>query len=70
MWIGVHDGSFDLFDAGAAASAELERLVEDGNPGPLSSLLSTGVQGVIFSPGIGPGSPPLFGADSSIRAMS
>ncbi|MBT0960099.1 spondin domain-containing protein [Denitromonas iodatirespirans] len=65
MWVGVHDGSFDLFDAGAPASAALERLAEDGNPGPLSSLFSSGVQGVVVGPGIGPGSPPLFGPGGS-----
>jgi hypothetical protein len=35
VWGGFHDGTFDLFDAGSAASAALERLAEDGNPDPL-----------------------------------
>ena len=65
VWLGVHDGSFDLFDAGAPASAALERLAEDGNPGPLNALFSTGVQGVAFGPGVGPGSPPIFGPGGS-----
>ena len=65
LWVGVHDGSFDLFDAGAPASAQLERLAEDGNPGPLGTLFSSGMQGVIFGPGIGAGSPPIFGPGGS-----
>ncbi len=32
IWVGVHDGSFDLFDAGAAASSSLELLAEEGSP--------------------------------------
>lgn len=36
-WFGFHDGNFDLFNAGSAASASLEAIAEDGN----SSVLST-----------------------------
>ena len=35
-WIGFHDGGFDSYDGGAAASAGLERIAEDGNPAGLS----------------------------------
>lgn len=31
FWVGLHNGAFDLFDAGSAASPGLERLAEDGN---------------------------------------
>jgi len=31
LWIGLHDGSFDLFDSGSSASAGLELLAEDGD---------------------------------------
>ena len=30
FWFGVHDGSFDIYDLGAASSAGLEALAEDG----------------------------------------
>lgn len=60
VWVGFHDGSFDLFNLGAAAGAALERLAEDGNPAPLDSQFQTatsnGVSGVIFSPP----DPPVF----------
>ena len=35
VWIGLHDGSFDLFYLGGAASPALERIAEDGYVGPL-----------------------------------
>lgn len=39
-WIGVHDGNFDLFNTGEAASPALERIAEDGNTGPLTALFA------------------------------
>ncbi|MDA7632667.1 spondin domain-containing protein [bacterium] len=36
VWIGIHNGSFDLFDLGGSASEAMERLAEDGNTGVLS----------------------------------
>lgn len=30
LWFGLHDGGFDLFDAGSPASSSLEDLAEDG----------------------------------------
>lgn len=38
VWVGFHNGSFDLFTAGESASTALERLAEDGNADPLVSL--------------------------------
>lgn len=40
VWLGVHDGTFDLFTSGEAASAGLERLAEDGNTAPLSAVFA------------------------------
>ena len=31
LWVGFHDGSFDLYDPGQPVSAAFERLVEDGS---------------------------------------
>jgi hypothetical protein len=36
----LHDDSFSLFDMGAPASSELERLAEDGDPAPLAGMLA------------------------------
>lgn len=63
VWVGFHDGGFDTFDTGGQASVALERLAEDGNPGPISVAFSTAGythQGVIFSPG--GALPPIFEA--------
>ena len=35
VWVGFHDGSFELFKVGVGASAGLERLAEDGNTLPI-----------------------------------
>lgn len=52
IWIGLHDGTFDLYDLGSPASAELERIAEDGNAAPLGdSLTDSGrgsIQGVVL----------------------
>jgi hypothetical protein len=55
-WIGFHDGTFDSFNAGAAASAGIEAIAEDGNTGPLSALFAgSGVDGMVGGAPIGPG---------------
>lgn len=45
VWVGFHDGSFDLYNSGSAASAHLERLAEDGSTAPLSAAFALGVSG-------------------------
>ncbi|MDP2786823.1 MAG: spondin domain-containing protein [Pseudomonadota bacterium] len=40
VWVGFHDGGFDTYNLGAAASANLERLAEDGNAAPISAAFS------------------------------
>jgi len=37
LWVGLHDGSFDLFSTGTAASLGLEELAETGSPATLMS---------------------------------
>lgn len=57
MWIGFHDGGFDLFDEGAhiKPGGALERLAEDGNAQPLvaefTAQVPKGVTGIIEAPG-------------------
>lgn len=66
VFFGFHDGSFDTFDSGSAASSSIEALAEGGNPGGLVSDISGvagaqshvllqdgsgGPPGVLFSPG-------------------
>lgn len=49
VWIGFHDGSYDLFDVGqpVLAGSTLERLAEDGNPEPLQVEFGSSVPGGI-----------------------
>ena len=47
LWVGFHDGSFDLFDSGGLASQGLEDLAEEGDA---SGLNSGGVDGLVFGP--------------------
>ncbi|NNC43678.1 MAG: DUF4331 family protein [Acidimicrobiia bacterium] len=57
VWVGFHDGSFDLYNLGEAASAELERLAEDGNTGPLSDAFQSAGAGSTDATLPGPNGP-------------
>lgn len=47
VWMGFHDGSFDVYDLGAAASPQLEAVAEDGDNQPISDdFLATVVGGI------------------------
>jgi hypothetical protein len=66
VWVGFHNGGFDVYDSGAAASAGLELIAEDGDPSVLagefaasSAGMAGGVGGVVTSPG-GFGPLPVF----------
>lgn len=65
LWVGFHNGSFDSFSAGSAATVGIERSAEDGNASALSTGFSastpTGVQGVL------PGGPAF---PSAIRSLT
>jgi len=58
VWLGFHDGTFDNFDAGSAASAELQALAEGGDVSGIQGLFTgNGVQGVVAAPDGFPGAP-------------
>lgn len=61
VWVGFHDGGFDLFDRGGSASAGLEAVAEDGNFDPLAgefeTAASAGVGSVITAPAGFAGAP-------------
>jgi Ca2+-binding RTX toxin-like protein len=51
VWVAAHNGSFDTFTAGSAASTAVERIAEDGNVSALRADFAAseaGVDGVIF----------------------
>ena len=79
FWVGFHNGSFDTYDLGAAASAALEAIAEDGNTAPLAAdfaLSGAGsVDGTIGGGPFGPGSVismtfNLDGSDPAARYFS
>lgn len=65
VWLGLHDGSFDLFNLSSPASSQLEAIAEEGNVAPLASLFGSGINGngssrqgmVMMSPEGFPGAP-------------
>lgn len=40
VWVGFHNGTFDIYDSGAAASAALERIAEDGDTSAISAAFT------------------------------
>lgn len=71
VFAGFHDGSFDIFDAGAAASQSLELVAEDGMFGMLQSDFTAngvGQQGFFTSPG-GFAGAPLFDPGEAVSQV-
>ena len=57
FWVGMHNGSFDLYDTGAPISADLERLAEDGATSFIAgNFLGTGA-GIVEATIPGPNGP-------------
>lgn len=65
VWVGFHDGTFDLFDSGAPASAALERVAEDGDTGPLSGDFAASGVGSVDATIVSGGVMPQFGPGQS-----
>ena len=63
VWLGFHDGSFDTFDTGTAASSSLQALAEGGDVSGIladfSAAATNGQQGVLTAPA-GFGGAPVF----------
>lgn len=61
LWVGFHNGTFDIYDQGVAAFAGLEAIAEDGNAAALAARFSAeqpgGNQGMVFGPVIPPIAP-------------
>ena len=59
VWVGIHDGTFDVYDRDVPASPALERIAEDGTTGPLVEAFAASqggvVDGVVGSKPICPG---------------
>lgn len=57
VWMGFHDGTFDLFNRNVPASPGLERLAEDGNTGPLAGEFAAFGAGTVEGTVAGPAGP-------------
>ncbi len=57
VWIGFHDGTFDLFNQGEVISPALERLAEDGNTAPLSAMFAAAPGARADGTSFGPSGP-------------
>jgi hypothetical protein len=61
VWVGFHNGTFDLYDSGAPAAPFLERIAEDGSLAPLRTAFAASgagtVDGAIFGGSIPPVRP-------------
>lgn len=73
VWFGFHDGSFDLFNPGSAASAHLERMAEDGDLAPLRGAFAAASaqfrDGVVIGPA-GAASGPLDPGETASMNIS
>ncbi|MEL4896446.1 spondin domain-containing protein [Crocosphaera sp. Alani8] len=60
VWVGFHDGSFDIYNGGLTSQEGLERIAEDGNTMPISmdflsnrTYVQNGVSGLFDSTQVG-----------------
>ena len=65
VWIGIHDGSFDIYDRNERASPALERLAEDGNNMPLSDTFNR-ASGTVRDATVG-GAPLCSGDSATVK---
>jgi len=56
-WIAFHDGTFNTFSGGTAASAGIEAVAEDGNTGPLDAAFQAANPGATSATLAGPAGP-------------
>jgi hypothetical protein len=76
VWVGFHDGSFDLFDVGSVASEAIERIAEDGDVSALRAAFAAatgpagGLDGVITSPAGFPGLPVFDPGETSTATFT
>ncbi len=74
VWFGFHDGSFDLFDVGSAASSALETIAEVGATGPLATSFTDApgipgdIQGVVMGNDVGP--PPIDPGETGVSFVT
>lgn len=68
LWVGFHNGSFDIYDLGVVASMALERLAEDGNASALGMDLMMSGNGA--AAGTFPAAPPIAPGERYSRVFT
>ena len=68
VWVGFHDGSFDSYNGGLSSQPGLERIAEDGNPGPISSDFLGGYT-YIDDSGVSPVSAKIMSSQSGAERV-
>lgn len=76
VWLGLHDGSFDLFDGASPASTELETIAETGDAGPLGARFSSATNangtsrfGTVVTSPAGFAGAPVFDPGESVTVV-
>jgi hypothetical protein len=59
LWVGFHNGNFDIYNRNASAASFLERIAEDGNTSPISQAFLTSGAGTVDGTIVGPNIPPI-----------
>lgn len=65
VWVGFHDGSFDVFDLGSGAPESLERVAEDGDTSVLSADFALSGAGTVDGTMLGPVDPQIAPGQST-----
>jgi hypothetical protein len=65
VWVGFHDGTFDIYDMGSPAASFLERIAEDGATGPISAAFGASAAGSAQGTLLGPVIPPIAPGEST-----
>ena len=70
VWVGFHDGTFDIYDSGAAASSSLESLAEDGMTSGLAGDFAASGAGTVEATLLGMTIPPIAPGEMTSMVFS
>jgi len=70
VWVGFHNGTFDLYNRGEAASPALERIAEDGSIAPLSAAFAASGAGTVDGAVFGNAIPPVMPGETASAMFS
>jgi hypothetical protein len=65
FWLGVHDGGFDAFDAGAMANMDVTAIAEGGDTSVITGEFAMSYPGGVQTTFLEPNGPPVFSPGES-----